>query len=178
MKYIAFTLTAVTAGLMAAPALASDCSLGDISPAAIACEGGYAKNVLDNNSGDVATQIAALAALGYTWDGSNFGDLLKLSSLNGATNIDFGSVLHGTTYIGLHVGGKGGGQTTFYKFDAGSALDAFSIHLPSSSAAVLYYTSAAPTSPVPEIGTWAMMLGGFGFVGGAIRRRRATVNFA
>jgi len=31
---------------------------------------------------------------------------------------------------------------------------------------------------VPEPASWAMMLGGFGLVGGAMRRRRATVSFA
>jgi len=31
---------------------------------------------------------------------------------------------------------------------------------------------------VPEPATWAMMLGGFGIIGGAMRRRRATVQFA
>jgi len=31
---------------------------------------------------------------------------------------------------------------------------------------------------VPEASTWAMMLGGFGVVGGAMRRRRASVSFA
>ena len=31
---------------------------------------------------------------------------------------------------------------------------------------------------VPEPATWAMMIGGFGLVGGAVRRRRMTVRFA
>ena len=31
---------------------------------------------------------------------------------------------------------------------------------------------------VPEPATWAMMLGGFGLIGGAMRRRRASVQFA
>jgi hypothetical protein len=35
-------------------------------------------------------------------------------------------------------------------------------------------------SAVPEPSTWAMMIGGFGIVGGAMRRRRSTttVTFA
>ena len=31
---------------------------------------------------------------------------------------------------------------------------------------------------VPEPATWAMMIGGFGLAGAALRRRRATVRFA
>jgi hypothetical protein len=34
------------------------------------------------------------------------------------------------------------------------------------------------TATVPEPATWAMMIGGFGLVGAASRRRRATVTFA
>jgi hypothetical protein len=34
------------------------------------------------------------------------------------------------------------------------------------------------TTDVPEASTWAMMLGGFGLVGGAMRRKRMAVTFA
>jgi len=38
---------------------------------------------------------------------------------------------------------------------------------------------AAPPPPtVPEPASWAMMVGGFGLIGGAMRRRKATVSFA
>lgn len=37
--------------------------------------------------------------------------------------------------------------------------------------------SFAPTLGVPEPATWAMMLGGFGLVGGLMRRRRVSVRF-
>ena len=36
----------------------------------------------------------------------------------------------------------------------------------------------APAAPVPEPASWAMMVGGFGLVGGALRRRRLAVRFA
>ncbi|MBC9034690.1 PEPxxWA-CTERM sorting domain-containing protein [Sphingomonas sp. JC676] len=35
-----------------------------------------------------------------------------------------------------------------------------------------------PTSPVPEPAAWAMMIGGFGLAGGALRRRASRVTFA
>jgi len=38
--------------------------------------------------------------------------------------------------------------------------------------------ASAATGAVPEPASWAMMLGGFGLVGGAMRRRKAAVRFA
>ena len=35
-----------------------------------------------------------------------------------------------------------------------------------------------PAAPAPEPSSWAMMLGGFGLVGGAMRRRKTTIAFA
>jgi hypothetical protein len=35
-----------------------------------------------------------------------------------------------------------------------------------------------PNAPVPEPATWAMFIGGFGFIGAAMRRRRVSVSFA
>ena len=155
---------------LSVPAHAVSCSTGDISPIAIACAGRYGGNVLDNNAGDVATQEAALAALGFTWDGTNFGAFPKLSNLGGATNIDFPGLLHGITFVGIHVGGPGGGTTSFYKFDAGSSLDAFTLNLPRSSGAVLYATGTDVPS-VPEPSNWAMMLAGFAGLGVVMRMR-------
>ena len=39
-------------------------------------------------------------------------------------------------------------------------------------------TAATAPSNVPEPGAWALMLGGFGMVGSALRRQRAAVRFA
>lgn len=169
---------AVAAVALAAPGYATVCSINDITPAALACAGGYTGNVMNNNGTNLTTQHDALASLGLDWDTSTFSSLEYLSPLNGTHTIDFDQMLYGITYIGIHVGGgKGGGQTTFYKFDAGAGLDAFTLNLASSSGAVLYSTGD-PTPGVPEPASWAMMLGGFGLVGGALRsRRKAAVSF-
>jgi len=178
MKYLTLALAGAAAFAVASPAFATACTLGDISPTALACSGGYTGNLLGNSPADVLAQQTGLAAIGYNWDGLNFGSLPKLSPLNGATNIDFPGLLNGISYIGIHVGGgAGGGQTTFYKFNAGSSLDAFTLHLANSSGAVLYWTDPG-TPSVPEPASWALMLGGFGLVGGAMRSRRAAVSFS
>ena len=41
-------------------------------------------------------------------------------------------------------------------------------------AALLISGNATVTSGVPEPATWAMMITGFGMIGGAMRRRKAT----
>jgi hypothetical protein len=169
-KIIRFVAVSTLAWGWSVPVHAVSCSTGDVSPIAIACSGRYGGNVLDNNAGDVATQEAALAALGLTWDGSNFGAFPKLSDLGGVTSIDFPGLLHGITFVGIHVGGRGGGTTSFYKFDAGSSLDAFTLNLPSSSAAVLYATGTDVPS-VPEPSNWAMMLAGLAGLGVVMRMR-------
>ena len=155
---------------LSAPVYAVSCSTADISPIALACDGRYSGNVLDNSAPDVAIQIAALAALGFTWDGSNFAGFPKLSSLGGATTIDFPGLLNGITYVGIHVGGgAGGGTTSFYRFNAGTNLDTFTLNLANSSGAVLYGTDPGA---VPEPSNWALMLGGFTMLGGIMRLRR------
>jgi len=42
----------------------------------------------------------------------------------------------------------------------------------------IYDKIGAGSGAVPEPASWAMMLGGFGLVGGAMRRRKAVVSFA
>jgi len=38
--------------------------------------------------------------------------------------------------------------------------------------------SRGPTSPAPEPASWLMMVGGFGLLGAAMRRRKASIAFA
>ena len=40
------------------------------------------------------------------------------------------------------------------------------------------YSGTMTFAAVPELGTWAMMLGGFGLIGAAMRRRRTNISFA
>lgn len=168
----------------AATTLALDCNtlgvdgiaigLNDINPSAQACVGYFDKNVLNTGQGNFASadEVAALNALGLT------GEITVLEKLTG--NGDFETLLNGTTWIGVHYG-RGdspvdvpGGVTAFYRFDAGTNLDAITINSTSISGVVLYATGAA----VPEPSTWAMLFLGFGVAGAAMRRRATKVQFA
>jgi hypothetical protein len=145
------------------------------SPVVVTCAGYQDGNVLSNSPDDLTKQAAGLAAIGFN-GAFVFNNLEKLTPLNGATVIDFATPLSGITYIAVHFGngGETGNSTGFYKLDAGAFTDKITLKAGASSAAVLYATTA-----VPEPATWAMMLGGFGLLGTAMRRRtKTTVSFA
>lgn len=73
---------------------------------------------------------------------------------------------------GRPAGGQGngdGGDTAFYRFNAGAGVDIFNLNFNSGSTVTLFQTGVRA---VPEPGTWAMMLLGFGGIGYSLRRRR------
>ena len=186
MKMVRFLApVALAASAMAAtPAAAAvpttcDANLGSFSVAASDCSGWYAGNVLSGNASDIATQTEALAALGYTFTSwSDYDPDFKIDT-DGSGIFDFGQVLSGPTIIGIHfgkgmggaVGNLKGGGTAFFLFDLGTPLDSITTALKGSSGAVLYQTGNPPPA-VPEPGTWAMMLIGFGAIGFTMRNTR------
>lgn len=151
------------------------CSLSDISPTASACAGFVGGNLLAGNSTATAQAQTLLNSIGFTGTATQ---LEVLSPLNGSHTIDFSTLLSGDTFIGLHFGnGQGspgtpnGDTTAFYRFDAGTSLDQFTLAYNASSNAVLYGTGPGA---VPEPATWAMMLMGFGAIGFGMRNQRKT----
>ena len=166
------------------------CGLNDLSITALSCSGFYSGNLLSDKS--VAAQVAGLALVGFSWDG-DFNALVNAGQKidgNGATEIGFGKELIGLTVIGIHFGGGGpdgvGNGTAFYSFDAGSGVNTLGLNYPGSSGIMLYSTGhpVVPNPPqppenntgsVPEPSSWALMIGGFGMVGYAMRHRKGVV---
>lgn len=160
------------------------CALADLVPGALACSGFFAGNLLGGSKDKLADQVSGLQALDFDWNG-DWGAIDKIDSLNGSKTLDFGQTLYGMTFLGLHFGGGGptgvGNGTAFYKIDVGSnGLQELALKYQGSSGAVLYRTAPKPVLPpvngpdgaIPEPATWAMMLGGFGLIGGMLRYRR------
>ena len=172
--------------MLAVPAFAKPaavvpaCSFGDLSGVTVtACTGFVQGNLLQGNTGStVSTTIAAqLTALGMA-NASTATYIEKIGSLDGGFIVDFNAPLVGDTIIGLHLGGGSNrfaanissGATAFYKFNAGTNLNTFSLgaNLSASSGVAIFQTS-----PVPEPETYALMLAGLVGVGFMARRRNA-----
>jgi hypothetical protein len=167
------TANAVT--VVGPPATVSPCTNFTFSVTISACAGGYEGNLLQGSLTN-PTGLAALTALGAP----NSGTFLepKLENLNSDTGvINFSTLLTGVTVFALHAGraGDGGQGTFFFRFDAGAGVDSIAItdrlnsNATGLSNAALFQTGV---SAVPEPATWAMMLIGFGAIGGSMRHRR------
>lgn len=138
-----------------------------------ACAGGYEHNLLQG-SPETGLGLTAIQALGY---GGSGAFLDKLENLGGST-LNFGTLLTGTTIIGLHYGAAGEGPeaTSFFSFDAGAGTNTITVtgragaNALGLSDAVLFFTGG----PVPEPASWMMMLIGFAGIGIAIRRQRRS----
>lgn len=88
------------------------------------------------------------------------------------TNFDF----EGQTYQFGIEGGTISVMQVVNGFVTGNSLINGTINAPYTDATA--FTPGDGTPPVPEPAIWAMMLGGFGLVGAAMRRRTMTVSFA
>lgn len=140
-------------------------------------------NANGNSAADRTAQQAAIGALGATTfvynfgtqDDNSFEDGIGHTSLG--TNVEFGTDLFGETIVGIHYGGgvespfgQGrGGFTAFYLFNFADPVTSIELKNTNSlSNAHLYVTGNA----VPEPSAWALMILGFGAVGGALRSSR------
>ena len=183
LTWVVAGTVAATLGCLAAPASAATVvapcnTLTDLSVQVAQCSGWYAGNLLDNghNGADVLAQQSALSTIGLDWDGNwSLVDPTKVDASGADKNVfDFNGMLNGDVWIGIHKG-KGGQDgyegTAFFRLTA-SDLDAVSLNLKGASSAVVY----AQQSAVPEPGTWAMLLFGFGALGAALRRRRGAAS--
>lgn len=170
------------------PPTLADCTAtyGTVVNGAVGCQGFFTGNIF--NQSDAAIQQTAVGNLGASFNGV-FGSLPS-GSLSGNT-VGFGQTLYGVTIVGMHFGnianpnnlnfvGQGNNEnvSVLWKFDFGTtgAAGVTLLDTRGFSNAALYNANLVP--PIPEPGTWAMLILGFGAVGGAMRatgKRRVTL---
>lgn len=186
MTKLAFTLAALGLATIAAPASATvevgtstGCASGPLAPTADKCAGYFSGNTMNGQKDDVAQQQNAinqlLGAGQYTVDWNALqaaGKVVSGSDLN-ALNALLANA-GGQVLLGFHWGnvpGPQGNVSAIYLWNNVKAGDIRLTDTQGYSNAVLY-RAAAVTAAVPEPGTWALMLVGFGAAGASLRRRR------
>jgi hypothetical protein len=184
---LTYAALAVAASFVSLPAMAvtgqsiggGNCS-GDLTitgaSSLISCYGRFDGNLLNNMSGSNTDANFALDQLGYGGADIKYNQIStdwKVSAGSDAGSVvSFTNTLNGTSYIGIHFGNGGpagiGNTTSFYKINAVN-LTSFTLNPAGGSGATVFVTT---TAAVPEPGTWALMILGFGVVGYAMRRRQ------
>ena len=185
MNKLALTLAAIGIAAITAPASATvevgsgaGCSSAPFAPSADKCAGYYDDSLFNNKTDNVALQQSAVDLLlgsgNLTVDWNALKDAGKVVSgsnvnlLNGLLADAGGQVL-----LGLHWGnvpGAAGNVSAFYLWDNAKLGSISLTNADGYSNAVLYRSTAV--AAVPEPGTWALMLVGFGATGASLRRRR------
>ena len=109
------------------------------------------------------------------WYSSSASDLFYItggSVLEGRTIADWAAALTGARVSGISVG-VGSGATTGYRAFADN------VTITRTNGATTYnFEAAAIAPPIPEPSTWALLILGFGVVGGAMRSRRTRATLA
>lgn len=165
---VAFTaaMLAVAAPAGAVQVDGGDChdDLGAFSPTALDCAGWFTGNVLSNSDANDAILDEALGDLGVEF--TDFNDYVKIDDFGDDPLLEFGMELTGLNIIGIHFGAQGGGFTGFFLFDFDTPTSSITTTFQGASGGLIV------PGAVPEPGTWAMMLLGFGAIGMTIRRSR------
>ena len=101
-----------------------------------------------------------------------FGPSMQYAALASATPIRFSN---GNNFIGLRAVTAGGEEFYGFAFSTNNILNTVGFE----SVAGVTITATDAAGAVPEPATWAMMIGGFGMIGAASRRRvRSSTTYA
>lgn len=134
----------------------------------------YVASYFSRTSADCADVLACDGAQVVFGDprnngGTNLADTALAATADGALNLVTGRAVIGADYYATEV-----------PFKFVNSNDPFSFATPTPTGPIVYdplYRSRLQGA-VPEPTTWAMMIGGFGLLGGAARRRRAVAAIA
>jgi hypothetical protein len=135
----------------------------------------FSTGYLDNGAGSPFNEFITWTE---TWDGLYSFDLQSIGVTGAAaTDVDFTSVwLSGTGIVGSILINPAADSTDLFEHYALTdlALDAgtYTLRMTGTRGTTSTFTGNISFAAVPEPGTWAMMLLGFGAVGFAMRRRR------
>lgn len=117
--------------------------------------------------------------LSFDWAAGQYAD--RSGDTTEKLVVDFGGEGFTTSTLNTPSHGFNGWHSVTHSFTASTTsqlLSFLSIGTPSGMPPVALLDSVSLQGSVPEPASWAMFIGGFGLIGGAARRRRASVHFA
>lgn len=141
----------------------------------------------DQSFASAMSQTINGLTVGQTYNLSFYWGAGQLASRTGGPitemiKVTFGNSVYNTNTIstpGATFSGWNLASTSFTATQTSQVLSFLSLGTPSGQPPVALLDGVSLTAAVPEPASWAMMIGGFGMVGGAMRRsRRAKVAFA
>lgn len=148
-------------------------------------DGAYVFSMADYGTGVArALNVKVLGLIGVFLGDNVPTGATQPASLDFASGLDFATLAPGLAqmfWIGDGVTGTGTGATQVFTAPTGATrlflgtVDGFSWNDNTGTYAVTANYTGAPVAGVPEPATWALLIGGFGFVGGALRRRTAML---
>jgi hypothetical protein len=172
---VATAAFALSAPAFAAIPPANTCSFSDVSGTGVTvtdCSGYYIGNL--NNAADFPDVKVLLQV---EFPGITLGTaILEQDNIGTGTDFNFTLPVAGDTVFGVHWGGgRGGGDTAFYRVTVDSGFTGFDIVSmnPARGRGTISNVALYSTTPaVPEPETYALMLAGLAAVGFAARRRK------
>lgn len=120
------------------------------------------------NGGSESTSVNAWHHIAFTWDGGS--EKIYLDGVMVKSAATTGTLSPSGENFGLKIGSRFSGNAQFVH----GLIDNVRISNVALAANQLGYFTDSATGAVPEPATWAMMLVGFGMVGGALRRRQVN----
>jgi hypothetical protein len=144
--------------------------------------GNFVEIDADRNFGQAIQQTISGLTVGQSYTVSFYQAAGQQQGFQGATteawDVSLGEETHQSSTFSLPQGGVGPWQAQSLHFTAAgvsAVLSFFATGTPQGQPPIAFLDGVSLTADVPEPATWALMLGGFGIVGAALRRRATTV---
>lgn len=120
-----------------------------------------------------------ISSITFLWGSVDLYNTLVVNEIGGGSKLSFNGGSQGVKPADGNQGSSNSNRLVTLTFTGADRSNVSGLTFSSTGNAFEFDNVNVVTASVPEASTWAMMLGGFGLVGGALRRRQGTsIGFA